>query len=262
MANCYFCAAYVRNGEGYRRKVLVSESARLYTRGGGSYGQAYSLRTLCQGCAAELDKRNKSFAWRFPVSALIAFISMIIAVRNRDSLEGLAFLFFFAGGPGFVAFMLLGFLESQNQQTENPTEESDDEPAYMQATQNHRQEETDKITDSIINSAKEIEQYGICFYNCHGLDRNPENFEILIKTVTSEISPSLFKSLDEWEAAVRVTTVQKYLNKFQEATNPLRLDKLLKIFPQAPDEPLEDYTNRCMRVTETLISVVNQEEST
>lgn len=114
MANCYFCACNIQNGEGYRRKVLVNESARVYftKSGGGSYGQSYSLRTLCQNCAAELDKRNKSFAWRFPVSVLIAFVSMIIAVRSRDSLQGLAFLFLFFGGPGFIAFMLLGFMEN------------------------------------------------------------------------------------------------------------------------------------------------------
>ena len=264
MANCYFCAAHIRSGEGFRRKVLVNESARIYftRRGGGSYGQSYALRTLCQSCTVELDQKNKSFAWRFPVSVLIALISTIIAVRSRDSLEGIAFLFLLVGGPGFIAFLLLGLLGVQGHSQDDPIGSAEDiSPAYTHKYEDQQAEAGSKIIDEIIKVAKGIEQCGISFYGCHDLDRSPDNFETLVNTVISELSPALFSNVEEWGAAVHVTSMQKYLTRFQEATNPLRLDRLLKIFPQAPDEPLEDYTARCMSVTEMALSILNQDES-
>jgi hypothetical protein len=129
---------YVKNGQGYRRKVLVSESTRVYftRRGGGSYGQSYSLRTLCQNCAAELDRKNSSFSWRIPVSLLVALVGFIFAVRSAVSSSGttpssfgsLMYAFCFFGGPGVLVFFLLGMFEDDNNQNKQISNtDSDDE---------------------------------------------------------------------------------------------------------------------------------------
>lgn len=90
MASCYHCGTNIRNGEGYRRKVLTSQSARIYftKRGGGSYGQSYGPRTLCATCAQRLDQNNKALAWKLPVSLIIGLIGAVITFRSRDSFDG------------------------------------------------------------------------------------------------------------------------------------------------------------------------------
>lgn len=137
MTSCYFCGCGIRSGEGYRRKVLTNESARIYftKRGGGSYGQSYALRTLCYNCASSLDSRGRSLAWKLPVSLIMAATGIIGAVRYaanstspNDSLLGsLIYIFFLFGGPGFATFATLSWLEklSSTEKEEDKHQELD-----------------------------------------------------------------------------------------------------------------------------------------
>ena len=119
MANCYHCGIKIESGEGYRRQVLTSQSARIYfsKRSGGSYGQSYGLRTLCANCATRLDEHLKNFAWKVPVSLAVSLIGTVMAFRARDSFNGgasgLIFLFFAFGGAGLITYWILGLIWSR-----------------------------------------------------------------------------------------------------------------------------------------------------
>lgn len=61
MASCYICGQYIGRNEGYRRRIKTGDSL------GFSFGRRivpstrtyYGVRTLCQNCATESDKREK-----------------------------------------------------------------------------------------------------------------------------------------------------------------------------------------------------------
>jgi hypothetical protein len=175
MASCYFCGCYIKNGEGYRRKVLVNESARIYftKRGGGSYGQSYALRTLCQSCAVTLDERNKSFAWKFPISVIMAAIGFIGAARyavssygsSDSALESLIYAFFLFGGLGFVTYALLSALERFSTNNEYSTQE------------NEQRESSGRVT------ALEKKVYEADFLKNAGTPEERRGLEILFKFV-------------------------------------------------------------------------------
>jgi hypothetical protein len=133
----------VRNGEGYRRKVLVGESTRIYfsKRGGGSYGQTYALRTLCYNCASELDSRNRSLAWKLPISAIMALVGFIGVARLRDSipdnlLGSLIFAFFLFGGLGLLTFIVLSIIENISKKSSIENNQNLEEYSSSPSTEN------------------------------------------------------------------------------------------------------------------------------
>jgi len=212
-----------------------------------------------------VDRQNSSVVWRLPIAIVAGIVGSILAFRNADSFSGaIGGLFFFCmlvGGLGLVTFIILGFfLESVTPDSSNVSEvnaEKEYLPVFV--TQEDEQEMEQDVIDHILNVAKRIEEIGISFYGCYGLERKPESFQSLVNVITSEIPPSGFNDLVQWETVVHITAIHKYLNAFQEATNPLKLDRMLKIFPIVPDESIEDYTSRCLEVTGMISATLNQE---
>jgi hypothetical protein len=281
MANCYHCGINIRNGEGYRRQVLTSQSARIYftKRGGGSYGQSYGLRTLCAYCTQRLDQNNKALAWKLPVSLIIGLIGAVITFRSRDSFNGviggLIFLFFVFGGAGLITFWLLGLISNPGgdcatSSSSNPQEEpaSSARTSHSQEQQNFKQEsypsqdtglDLSPYIDAMRAVGARAESFGLSFLGTYGLETKQENVQRIADIIFSTLPPRHEKDVSIWQENLFRLTCQRFLNEFSSATNPVNLDLLLLIFPSKPEESSEKYLSRLHAATEQVLSIVHPE---
>lgn len=281
MASCYHCGINIRNGEGYRRQVLTSQSARIcFTkRGGGSYGQSYGLRTLCASCAQHLDQNNKALAWKLPVSLIIGLIGAAITFRSRDSFDGalggLIFLFFVFGGAGLIAFWLLGLIsnpggDSHASSSSNPQDEPEPpaHTSYSQEQQHFKQEscpdqdiglDLSPYIDAMRAAGTRAESFGLSFFGTYGLEPKQENVQRIADIVFNTLPPRHEKDVSIWQENLFRSTCQRFLNEFSSATNPVNLDLLLLIFPGKPEESSEEYLSRLHAAAEQVLFVVHPE---
>lgn len=271
MASCYLCGANVKNGEGYRRNVLTSQSVRVYfsKRGGGSYGQSYGLRTLCHACAAATDKRNSNLNWQIPLSAFMGLVGLVIAVRNRDSVDGalssLIFAFFLFGGLGFITFFVIRALSSAGGTYPNQAipQEAGQEPE-ISSTQNVDVSSPSywkNVQVNIIqNVGKTIESLGISFFGCYGIEASQENIPALIETITSQMPMSNYSSPNEWNECLLKNTCNIFINEVGHSTadGAMNLDRLLNVFPGIPDEGTDAYIQRLTKATEKAFEISNE----
>lgn len=271
MANCYLCGAPVKNGEGYRRNVLTSQSVRVYfsRRGGGSYGQSYGLRTLCHACAAATDKKNGNLNWQIPLSAFMGLVGLVIAVRSRDSVDGalssLIFAFFLFGGLGFITFFVIRALSSGGDTAPNKVtrQESSQEPenSYGQnidvASPSYEKNVQIKIIQDI---GKSVEAIGISFFGCYGVEVSQKNIPKLIGLITSQMPMSNCSSPNEWSDCLLKNTCNIFINEVGQSTadGVVNIDRLLNVFPGIPDEGTDAYIQRLTRATEKAFEISNR----
>jgi hypothetical protein len=277
MASCYHCGINIRNGEGYRRQVVTSQSARIYftKRGGGSYGQSYGLRTLCASCTQRLDQNNKALAWKLPVSLLIGLIGAAITFRSRNSFDGaiggLIFLFLVFGGAGLITFWLLGFisnpeLNSSGQTLASNQEELEPSIGNSYTQQQYTKHESLPNKDASLDLSPYIralraagaraESFGLSFFGVYGLETKQENVQRIADIVFNTLPPIHERNAAIWEETLFRLTCQRFLNEFSSATNPVKLDLLLLIFPSKPEESSEEYLSRLHTAVEQILSIV------
>lgn len=277
MASCYHCGVNIRSGEGYRRQVLTSQSARIYftKRGGGSYGQSYGLRTLCANCANSLDQSNKALAWKLPVCLAVSLIGAVITVRARDSFDGalggLIFLFFVFGGAGLITFWILGLifeqksspssaLAGQSTEYESLSEPSISQPlpVNQERTSTHASAlDLSPYIDKIREVGLQTETLGLSFFGVYGLESAQESVERSVDIIFKMLPPSHEKDVATWGTNLFKSTFQRFLNEFSAATNPVNLDLLLRIFPGNPEESSEEYLSRLQSAAKQVLAVMH-----
>lgn len=169
MASCYICGCNVKNGQGYRRSVLVNEKTTVYftKRSGGSYARSHALRTLCERCACNLDARNKSLAWKLPISFVMSAVGVIGAMRyavastaSDSVITSLTYAFFLFGGLGLVTFLILSGFEKINISHKVDTYDYLNSAALKKSTQEEDQSNYDVIPSNSyginnVNTTKE-----------------------------------------------------------------------------------------------------------
>ena len=248
MPSCYFCGCALNNGEGFRRKVLTGESARIYVskRGGGSYGQTYSLRTLCRSCAEQLDERNKNLNWILPVSCVVGLIGALLAVRwavssdsSASSFGGLIFLFFLVGGAGFITFFALNYLVAQGKSAhsinDQPKLETDEQSDVAGAQYSFQHPEHH---DLLVKKALEMDEYGIHFGGCYSKqDEELGSFEIY-ERVLKLMPPKQFPDKEKWIQLLEKSTYKKFLELIEIP------ERKLWAFPEIEGEDAENYSVR------------------
>jgi hypothetical protein len=251
MPSCYICGCSIRNGEGFRRKVLTSESARVYfTRiGGGSYGQTYSLRTLCSSCATQLDGRNKSLAWQLPISVIAGLAGTIMAVRwantshsQTSALGSLFYAFFLFGGLGFITYFFLKLI-STSEKSENSYGNSEQEIEQDYRSDSLIGEPDDELSDfkeSIMQVALEVDDIGISFHGCHALPNSAENWVAINENIIENMPPKHYPSKIEWEKYLKKTIYKKFISAVSGNDEQLKY----LAFPKIDGEEDENYTVR------------------
>ncbi len=263
MASCYFCGCSIRNGEGYRRKVLTSESARVYItkRGGGSYGQTYALRTLCASCSAQLDERNKRLSWQLPVSIVAGLIGTIIAVRwavadhsETSGLGSLIYAFFLFGGLGFITYFGLKFLVNDRDGNasvsyENSSQNYEPQPSYepqvsyesadqLLATSN--EDDFAEYKESIMQLAMELGDLGISLQGVYGLPHTLESWIAVNDKILENLPPKHYSSKNDWEKYLK----KRIYSKFQSVVSSGETQTKALAFPYLDDEDEESYQAR------------------
>jgi hypothetical protein len=264
MASCYFCGCSIRNGEGYRRKVLTSESARVYItkRGGGSYGQTYALRTLCVSCSAQLDERNKRLSWQLPVSIVAGLIGTIIAVRwavadhsETSGLGSLIYAFFLFGGLGFITYFGLKFLandrgdENASISYENSSQNYEPQPSYEpqvsygsadQLLDTSNEDEFADYKESIMQLAMELGDLGISLQGIYGLPHTLESWIAVNDKILETLPPKQYPSKNDWEKYLK----KRVFSKFHTAVSSNEVPAKNLAFPYLEDEDEDSYTAR------------------
>ncbi len=279
MVNCYHCGAKIESGEGYRRQVLTSQSARIYfsKRSGGSYGQSYGLRTLCASCALRLDEHYKNLAWKVPVSLAVSLIGMVMAVRVRDSfnggIPGLMFIFFAFGGAGLLAYWILGLVWDRTPERDSSTRPDLDGSGYLVSTassvrnedkpeviaSNSTQAELMPYIDTLRAVGLKVESLGLAYFGVFGLETTEENLYSFAKLIFKILPPRHERDVTAWGESLYRLTCQRFLNEFSAATNPINLDLMLLIFPGRPPESSDEYLHRLHIAAEMAIAVVNSD---
>ena len=257
MASCYFCGCSIRNGEGYRRKVLTSESARVYItkRGGGSYGQTYALRTLCASCSAQLDERNKRLSWQLPVSAVAGLIGTIMAVRwavadhsETSGLGSLIYAFFLFGGLGFITYFGLKFLASDgNENTPISYEDSPQNYEPQPSDQNHdlslgdsSQDDFSDYKESIMQLAMDLGDLGVSVQGVYGLPHTLEGWIAVNDKILETLPPKQYSTKGEWEKHLK----KRIYSKFSAVVSSNEDQAKSLAFPYLEDEDEESYAAR------------------
>lgn len=258
MASCYFCGCSIRNGEGYRRKVLTSESTRVYItkRGGGSYGQTYALRTLCASCSAQLDERNKRLSWQLPVSIVAGLIGTIMAVRwavadhsETSGLGSLIYAFFLFGGLGFLTYFGLKFLVNDRNEDaaasyENSSQNYEPQPSYQSADlllpEDSGEDEFADHKESIMQLAMDLGDLGISLQGVYGLTHTLENWIAVNDKILETLPPKQYPSKDEWEKHLR----KRVYSKFNASVVSNEGETKILAFPYLEDEDEESYAAR------------------
>lgn len=275
MTSCYFCGCSIRNGEGYRRKVLTSESTRVYItkRGGGSYGQTYALRTLCASCSAQLDERNKRLSWQLPVSIVAGLIGTIMAVRwavadssTPSGLGSLIYAFFLFGGLGLVTYFGLKLLTGNDAASSSTPSYSNYQEEASTSVARERIEhpsaqDRDEVNedfsfyiDSIKEIATDFNDIGISFFGCYGFEISQENLEPMVDKVFENMPPNHYPSKSDWKKAVAKNSYNVFIDRATKAiehNNPedFDLDTLLLVFPGREIETIENYILRIQNAT-------------
>lgn len=253
MPSCYFCGCSIRNGEGHRKKVLISESARVYItkRGGGSYGQTYALRTLCASCSTQLDERNKRLSWQLPVSVVVGLIGTIVAIEwpvtdysEKSVLGSLIYMFFLFGGLGFLIYFVLKFLASSNKNYayKNSMQEIESAAIYQEYSLENGLED-DEFSDykeSIIQVGMEFGDIGISLQGVYGLPHTLESWIFVNDEILESIPPKHYPSKGEWERHLKKRIYSKF---YSIASSGDEKSKLLA-FPRIKDEDDESYKVR------------------
>ena len=255
MASCYFCGCSIRNDDGYRRKVMTSESARVYItkRGGGSYGQTYSLRTLCASCSAQLDEQNKRLSWQLPVSIVTGLIGTIMAVRwavaNHSETSGfgsLIYAFFLFGGLGFTTYFGIKFLTNNKNNTniyENSIQHYESQPNNQNINPLLNETENDDFStykESIMQLAMHLGNLGISLQGVYGLNNTLENWIAVNEKILEILPPKQYPSKDEWEKHLKKRIHARFTAAVTSNENQLKS----QAFPYLEDEDEESYDVR------------------
>lgn len=275
MASCYLCAAHIQPGDGLRRQVMTSQSARVYfsKRGGGSYGQTHGLRTLCATCAASLDRSRDGQGMRIFLSLLAAFIGCIAAVRMRDSANGglssLIFAFFLFGGGGLLAFIPLHLLHTANIKESEPnfaeeypeSLELDVQPIERVSVNREDKIEAEPypgIASAMNGIQQRLNEFGISLFGCYGFSVGTEGARQLISTLYGMHPVRHFSGLNEWSEMIFQQTIARFSKEtalnyasakkaseagsdddFVDAFRPM-----FRIFPMLTDESFQPYLDR------------------
>lgn len=265
MATCYHCGCSIRPNEGYRRKVQTGTSTRIYIsrRPGGSYGQSYGLRTLCQECATTIDKQlaiSDEKSTLCGIAGLVGLISAVISLFNAhyfidNDVSRLIFAFFLLGGPGFCLFFLLLLLKNSTSDSENPS--SSLSPAVIDETPSPT-EPFPGIAEATGRLYSKLAEQGISLMGCYGYENSQNNAIELIEHLCKIRPPRYFANLSEWETAMYDETLERFSKDafmyFQQVVDTLShgnedaaleaYKMLFKLFPLRQSEELEDYGNR------------------
>ena len=246
MPNCYFCGCALNNGEGFRRKVLTSESARIYVskRGGGSYGQTYALRTLCGNCAAQLDERGKNLSWQLPISIVAGLIGTIFAIRwavastsSSSGFESLIYIFFLFGGAGFLTYFLLkaATTSSNTQSAPIAEQESNAEPAHEEPQSGISYSEHH---DLLVKKALEMDEYGIHFGGCYSKEDEELGWFEIYERILKLMPPKQYPDKEKWIQLLEKSTYKKFLELIEIP------ERKLWAFPEIEGEDAENYSVR------------------
>ena len=246
MPSCYFCGCALNNGEGFRRKVLTSESARIYVskRGGGSYGQTYALRTLCGSCAEQLDERGKNLSWQLPISIVAGLIGTIFAVRwavastsSSSGFESLIYIFFLFGGAGFLTYFLLKAVTTSSNSQPAPIaeQESNAEPEHEEPQSGISYPEHH---DLLVKKALEMDEYGIHFGGCYSKEDEELGWFEIYERILKLMPPKQFPDKEKWIQLLEKSTYKKFLELIEIP------ERKLWAFPEIEGEDAENYSVR------------------
>ena len=255
MPNCYFCGGHINSGQGYRRKVMTSESTRVYfsKRGGGSYGQTYSLRTLCTVCVVQLDERNKQLSWQLPLSVLAGLFGSVMAIRwavaDQSKISGfgsLIYAFILFGGLGVIIF-IIGYLTNLRKKEAyvgssfNKSEfENIHKYSLEDKFENAGQNNLFKYKESLMQCAADLADIGISAQGIYGLPQTLEAWISLSDKLLESIPPEQYSSKAEWEKHLEKKIHSKF---YSLATSQDKNAKQLA-FPRLYEESDEDYQER------------------
>ena len=246
MPSCYFCGCALNNGEGFRRKVLTSESARIYVskRGGGSYGQTYALRTLCGSCAEQLDERGKNLSWQLPISIVAGLIGTIFAVRwavastsSSSGFESLIYIFFLFGGAGVLTYFLLKATTTSSNTQLAPIAEQESNVESEQAEQQTGISYSEHH-DLLVKKALEMDEYGIHFGGCYSKEDEELGWFEIYERVLKIMPPKQFPDKEIWIQLLEKSTYRKFLELIEIP------ERKLWAFPEIEGEDAENYSVR------------------
>ena len=243
MPNCYFCGGHINSGQCYRRKVMTSESTRVYfsKRGGGSYGQTYSLRTLCTVCVVQLDERNKQLSWQLPLSVLAGLFGSVMAIRwavaDQSQISGfgsLIYAFILFGGLGVITFIIIGYLTNLRKK------EAYVGSSFEKKFENENQKNLFEYKESLMQFGAELADIGISAQGIYGLPQTLEAWISLSDKLLESIPPEQYLSKAEWEKHLEKKIHSKF---YSLATSQDKNAKQLA-FPRRYEESDEDYQER------------------
>lgn len=78
MPNCSRCGKFINVNEVYKREIYSGKTNKIYYGKRISFGNnfRYSIKSVCQGCAMDIDRENQNsfYFWLVIVLIAIAFI--------------------------------------------------------------------------------------------------------------------------------------------------------------------------------------------
>jgi len=190
---------------------------------------------------------------------------MVIAVRNMDSLEGLAFLFLFIGAPGIVAFILFGLFENQVQQKGQTEEvESNSLPTQQQQLSS---EPFPGIAQAVGRLHKRLAEEGISLVGCYGYEKSQDGARHVVDHLCTVRPPRYFSVLTEWEMSMydettarfskdAMTHVQQMTDALSHGNEDAALEAsslLFNSFPMQANEEWEAYLQRLMATLRNIV---------
>ena len=269
MANCYLCAAKIRDGEGYRRDVVTGRSSRIYVtrHGGASYSQSQGLRTLCASCAKSLDRSRKGEGLRQTLSGLVMLFSFVITLvatsgpstSDRSALGALVYFFFLLGGPGWLLLIVLNQMHTQDVRSQEAEDTAGQAPQGTYHPVQQSPVPTAGVPDiaprsvqPILNVQERLSQMGVSLAGCCGLANDPDRGVKVRLFIDALVPLGPETSTVRWEQIVFEKLLRRFVN---ECTN------LLSIILNADSDLLDqDEVVKVETAMEQLISMVPMKE--